>query len=111
MPDISPAAQPQPSPLLERVRDRIRVRHYSIRTEHAYVDWVRRFILFQGRRHPSDTAAEEVGAFLTDLAVKGNVAASIQNEALMEVVPLRVKNVDFRMREILVRDGKGEKIE
>jgi integron integrase len=81
MTDTSIAAPQQPLPLLERVRNRIRVKHYSIRTEHAYVDWVRRFILFHGRRHPSEMGVAEVEAFLTHLAVKGNVAASTQNQA------------------------------
>ena len=96
MPDISPASPRQPSPLLERVRDRIRVKHYSIRTEHAYVDWVRRFILFHGRRHPSDMGAGEVEAFLTHLAVKGNVAASTQNQAKSALL--------FLYREVLGAD-------
>jgi hypothetical protein len=81
MSETSPAAPQQPSPLLERVRERIRVKHYSIRTEHAYVDWVRRYILFHGRRHPSEMDAREVEGFLTHLAVKGRVAASTQNRA------------------------------
>ena len=68
--------------LLDQVRDRIRVKHYSIRTETQYVQWIRRFILFHGKRHPRDMGAEEIEAFLTHLAVKGNVAASTQNQAL-----------------------------
>ena len=75
------AASQQASPLLERVRDRIRVKHYSIRTEHAYVDWVRRYILFHGRRHPCEMGAAQVEGFLTHLAVQGNLAASTQNQA------------------------------
>jgi integron integrase len=67
--------------LLDRLREAIRVRHYSIRTEAAYVDWVRRFILFHGKRHPRDMGAAEVGAFLTHLAVNRAVAASTQNQA------------------------------
>ncbi len=67
--------------LLDRMREAIRVRHYSIRTEAAYVDWARRFILFHDRRHPMDLGPDEVAAFLTDLAVQRNVAASIQNQA------------------------------
>jgi hypothetical protein len=55
--------------LLDRVRDRIRVKHYSIRTEQAYVDWIKRFIRFHGKRHPVDLGAGEVEAFLTHLAV------------------------------------------
>ncbi len=68
--------------LLERVRDVIRVRHYSIRTEQAYLDWIRRFVRFHGRRHPRDMGKAEVEAFLSHLAVNRNVAASTQNQAL-----------------------------
>lgn len=159
--------------LLDRVRDKIRLRHYSIRTEQAYVDWIKRFILFHGKRHPETLGAPEVEAFLTNLAVEHNVAAATQNLAkssilflyrdvlerdlpwlenverartpshlpavlsrdevaavlarlrgvhgligkllygagmrIMECVRLRVKDVDFARREILIRDGKGSK--
>ncbi len=71
-----------PTKLLDQVRERIRVKHYSIRTEEQYVQWARRFILFHGKRHPRDMGAAEVEAFLTDLAIKGHVAASTQNQAL-----------------------------
>jgi len=73
---------PQPPKLLDLVRDRIRVKHYSIRTETQYVQWVRRFILFHGKRHPRDMGAPEVEPFLTHLAVEGHVAAATQNQAL-----------------------------
>ena len=69
------------SKLLDRVRARIRTLHYSIRTEQAYVDWARRFILFHGRRHPLEMGAPEISAFLTCLAVERNVSASTQNQA------------------------------
>lgn len=59
------------SPFLEEVRNAIRVRHYSLRTEDAYLGWIRRFILFHGKRHPTRMGETEVGAFLTDLAVNG----------------------------------------
>jgi integron integrase len=159
--------------LLDQLRDRIRVKHYSIRTETQYVQWVRRFILFHGKRHPRDLGAPEVEAFLTHLAVEGQVASSTQNQALsallflyrevlgmelpwlenvtrakrpqrlpvvltreevravlgkmdgtygllgrllygtgmrlMELIRLRVKDVDFDRGEIVVRDGKGAK--
>ncbi len=74
------------SPFLERVRDAIRTRHYSIRTEQAYVDWIRRFILFHGKRHPQEMGETEVNKFLTHLAVQRNVAASTQNQALNALV-------------------------
>lgn len=67
--------------LLDSVRDRIRFKHYSLRTEQAYVDWIRRFIYFFGKRHPSGLGAPEVETFLTDLAVAGKVSASTQNQA------------------------------
>ena len=67
--------------LLDRVRDKIRLKHYSIRTETAYVDWVRRFVVFHQRRHPRELGPEHVEAFLSHLAVQRNVAASTQNQA------------------------------
>lgn len=76
-----PAAGPTPK-LLERVRWHLRVKRYSIRTEQAYVDWIRRYILFHGKRHPADMGEEEIAAFLSYLAVEGRVAASTQNQAL-----------------------------
>ena len=76
-----PAAEPRPPKLLDRVREACRVRHYSIRTEDAYVDWVRRFILFHHKRHPLEMGAAQINAFLTHLAVDGHVAASTQNQA------------------------------
>ena len=159
--------------LLDQVRDKLRVKHYSIRTEQAYLGWIKRYIFFHGKRHPKDMGADEIEAFLTYLAVEGKVAASTQNLAksallflyrevleiqlpwldnitqakaprrlpvvltvsevqnvlshlsgthlliasllygggmrLMEAVRLRVKDVDFVRREILVREGKGFK--
>ena len=67
--------------LLDQLRDKIRVKHYSIRTESAYVDWTRRFILFHGKRHPRDLGSNHVEAFLTHLAVERKVAASTQGQA------------------------------
>jgi integron integrase len=67
--------------LLDQVRGKIRFKHYSLRTEQAYVDWIKRFILHFGKRHPRDLGAAEVEAFLTHLAVAGKVAASTQNQA------------------------------
>ena len=166
----SPLAAPK---LLEQVRGKIRLKHYSIRTEQAYVDWIKRFVLHFDKRHPRDLGAAEVEQFLTHLAVHGKVAASTQNQAksallflykevlaldipwldniekarapkrlpvvltrdevqavltrltgthwliasllygtgmrIMEGLRLRVKDVDFKRREILIRDGKGFK--
>ena len=79
--------------LLDQVRARIRVKHYSIRTEAQYVNWIKRFIFFHGKRHPRDMGAPEVEAFLSDLAVAGGVAASTQNQALSALL--------FLYREVL----------
>jgi integron integrase len=89
--------------LLDRVRAAARVRHYSLRTEDAYVAWVRRFILFHGKRHPLEMGAAEINAFLTHLAVEGRVSASTQNQAfaallflyqkVLEVEPGRIEGV------------------
>ena len=85
--------EPPPRKLLDRVRDRIRVKHYSYRTEETYVQWIRRFILFHNKRHPSEMGGDEVNAFLTHLAVNENVAASTQNQALSAIL--------FLYREVL----------
>lgn len=72
---------PPPPKLLERMRTHLRTRHYSLRTETACLDWARRFIQFHGKRHPQDMGAAQVEAFLSDLAVDRQVAASTQNQA------------------------------
>lgn len=82
--------------LLDQVRNLIRVKHYSIRTEEAYVNWIRRFILFHNKRHPNEMGEPEVSQFLTHLAVKGKVSASTQNQALSAVL--------FLYREVLKKD-------
>ena len=167
-----PEAAPAPK-LLDRMRNHLRTRHYSIRTETAYVDWARRFILFHGKRHPQEMGGAEVEAFLTHLAVNRHVSASTQNQAkaailylykqvlqielawldevvqaktpkrlpvvltasevralllhmqgttglvaqllygtgmrLLEALRLRVKDVEFARREVVIREGKGNK--
>lgn len=172
LPNASVNVPRQPK-LLERMRIHLRTRHYSIRTEEAYLDWARRFILFHGKRHPQDMGAAEVEAFLSHLAVERQVSASTQNQAksailylykqvlgmelpwldevvqaknprrlpvvltpsevrelllhtegtaglvahllygtgmrLMEALRLRVKDVEFARREVVVREGKGNK--
>jgi integron integrase len=159
--------------LLDQVSEVMRFKHYSMRTETSYRDWIKRFILFHGKRHPRGMGAAEVSRFLSDLAVRGKVAASTQNQAfnallflyrevlhqelgaiegverakrparlpvvlskleverllagmtgtfqlmakllygtgmrLMECVRLRVKDVDFELNQLVVRDGKGFK--
>ncbi|MES2206027.1 MAG: integron integrase [Pseudomonadota bacterium] len=163
-----------PAPkFLDVVRNTLRARHYSIRTETQYIQWIKRYILFHGKQHPKDLSAAHLEAFLTHLAVEGNVSASTQNQALsailfvyreilkidlpwlekvirakkpqrlpvvlnrgevqevlanmegvyllmaklmygtgmrlMECVRLRIKDIDFVRREIVIRDGKGAK--
>jgi integron integrase len=87
------AARPR---LLDQVRDRIRFKHYSLRTEQAYVGWSKRFIRFHGNRHPSDLSSAHVEAFLTHLAVDLQVAASTQNQAQSALL--------FPYREVLAHE-------
>ena len=75
-----PTVEGKPKKLLEQVRDVMRFKHYSIRTERTYSDWIERFIRFHHKRHPRDMAETEAAAFLTHLAREGNVAASTQND-------------------------------
>ena len=79
--------------LLEPVRIRIRIKHYNIRIEQAYLDWIRRFILFHRKRHPNQMGIKEIEAFLSHLAVKGRVSASTRNQALSTIL--------FLYREVL----------
>ena len=81
------------SQLLERVRAAIRVRHFSLRTEGAYIRWVRQYILFSGKRHPATLGPPEIRAFISHLATEGDVAASTQNQALSALL--------FLYREVL----------
>lgn len=163
----------EPPKLLDLVRGKIRLKHYSIRTEQAYVDWIKRYILHFDKVHPKDLGAVQVEQFLTHLAVVGKVSASTQNQAksallflykevlqlalpwldkvqqaktpkrlpvvlsqievqkilanldgthhlivsllygtgmrILEALRLRVKDIDFNRKEILIRDGKGFK--
>ena len=165
--------QTQPPKLLDQVVAKMRVKHYSLRTEKTYIDWIKRYIWHFDKRHPKDMGAVEVEVFLTHLAVDRNVSASTQNQAksallylykevlgvelpwldnvtqakvpqrmpvvltqaevqavlsrmdgtmwliasllygsglrIMEALRLRVKDIDFAQREILVREGKGFK--
>ncbi len=92
---MTPLQAPDPAAprLLDQVRARIRVKHYSIRTEDQYVQWIKRYIYFHDKRHPHDMGAGEVEAFLSDLAVTGGVSASTQNQALSALL--------FLYREVL----------
>jgi integron integrase len=85
--------QQRPKKLLDQVRDAARLKHYSIRTEQAYVNWIKRYILFHNIRHPKEMGNSEIEVFLTHLAVKENVAASTQNQALSALL--------FLYREVL----------
>jgi len=90
--EAGPPAVPKPR-LLDRVREAVRARHYSRRTEKAYVHWIKRYIFFHDKRHPAEMGAAEVTAFLTSLAVHDKVAASTQNQALSALL--------FLYREVL----------
>ncbi len=104
-PTTSPTAQnitlPQQPKLLDRVHQAIRVRHYSRRTEEAYVHWIKKYIFFHGVRHPQDMGAGEVTQFLSHLAVKCRVSASTQNQAFsallflyQQVLNIPLENID-----------------
>jgi site-specific recombinase XerD len=79
VPQLPSAGKPK---LLEQVRQAIRTRHYSYRTEKAYVQWIRRFIFFHNKRHPVEMVEPEIAQFLSSLATQGHVSASTQNQAL-----------------------------
>ncbi len=92
----SPSSQGRPR-LLERVRQATRARHMSPRTERAYVGWIRRFILFHGKRHPTEMGEPEIARFLTSLATDRNVSASTQNQALSALLFLYQEVLDLRL--------------
>jgi integron integrase len=106
--DVAPR-QPR---LLDRVREALRLRHYSRRTERAYVGWIRRYILFHGKRHPAAMGAEEVSRFLSFLAVEGKVSASTQNQALAALLFLygSVLGVDLPWLADLVRAARPHRL-
>lgn len=95
-PYVADPQQRPPPKLLDRVREAIRTRHYSGRTEKAYVGWIRRYVLFHNKRHPADMGEVEIGKFLSSLALDGKVSASTQNQALSAVL--------FLYRQVLHRD-------
>ena len=88
-----PGDAPGKPRLLQQVRGRLRLKHYSLRTEQAYVGWIRRFILANGKRHPRQLGIVEIEAFLSELATTGRVAANTQNQALSALL--------FLYREVL----------
>lgn len=98
--------------LMDQVRARLRVKHYSLRTEQAYVGWIRRFILASGKRHPRNMGAEDVEAFLTRLATHRNVAAGTQNQALAALLFLyrEVLGVDMPWLDNVVRAKRPRRL-
>lgn len=98
--------------LIDEVRRRIRARHYSVRTERAYVGWIRRFVMANGRRHPRELQAVHVEAFLTALAVEGHVAASTQNQALAALLFLYREVLGFSLEglEDIVRAKRPHRV-
>ncbi|MFZ1444581.1 MAG: integron integrase [Candidatus Dechloromonas phosphoritropha] len=111
MPEATPQTIPPPK-LLDQARDRLRVKHYSIRTETQYLHWIKRFILFHGKRHPREMEAVEVEAFLTHLAVEGRVAAATQNQALSALLFLyrEVLNIDLPWLDKVVRAKQPQRL-
>lgn len=101
-----------PPKLLDQVRERIRVKHYSIRTETQYVHWTKRFILFHHKKHPKEMGAAEVEAFLTHLAVDGLVSASTQNQALSALLFLykEVLMIDLPWLDNVVRAKRPQRL-
>ena len=95
-PQISSSVSPRNPKLLDQVRDVIRRKHFSLRTERCYTDWIRRYILFHNKRHPREMAEAELTEFLTHLARDGHVAASTQNQALSALL--------FLYKEVLKQD-------
>jgi integron integrase len=92
--------------LLDQLSDALRMKHYSYRTEQAYVDWVRRFILFHQKRHPAAMGEEEIRAFLAHLASERNVAASTQNQALSAILFLYREVLQKELEPVLVTGAK-----
>lgn len=105
-------SNPQKSPFLEKVRQIMRTQHYAIRTEQSYIDWIRRFILYHGKRHPRDMGEPEVATFLTHLSVNRKVAPGTQAQALNALVFLYRKVLHQPLGELqgIVRAKKKERI-
>jgi integron integrase len=101
-----------PGDLIEEVRGKLRVKHYSLRTEQAYLAWIRRFILTNRKRHPRDMGGEEVEAFLSRLASDGDVAAGTQNQALAALLFLyrNVLGVDLPWMKNVVRAKRPRRV-
>jgi integron integrase len=110
--EVSVAAGPPPPKLLDRVRGALQTRHYSRRTEKTYVAWIRRYILFHGKRHPAEMGAPEMTRFLSWLAVDGKVAASTQNQALSALLFLyqEVLDLDVPWLDDVVRAKRPQRL-
>ena len=107
------APSPAPKPkLLDQLAAALRVRHYSPRTVKAYIAWVRRYVIFHGKRHPRELGAVEVGAFLSSLATEGNASASTQNQALAALVFLyrHLLGIDVGWLDDLVRAQRPHRL-
>jgi integron integrase len=102
----------QPPRLLDQVRARCRRLSYSVRTERAYASWIRRFVLANDKRHPRELGSHEVEKFLTDLAVRGSVAASTQNQALSALIFLyrEVLGLDLPWMENVTRAKRPQRL-
>ena len=98
--------------LLDELKAAIRIRHYSRRTEEAYAGWVRRYILFNGKRHPREIGAPELQSFLTHLAIQKHVSASTQNQALAAILFLyrEVLKVESFGLDVAVRARRPERL-
>jgi integron integrase len=92
--------------LLDQVRDALRTRHYSYRTEEAYVDWIRRYILFHHKRHPKDMGTAEIGSFLAHLASERMVAAATQNQALSAILFLYREVLHIEIEPVVLSGAK-----
>jgi integron integrase len=105
-------AAANPPRLLDQLREQIRLRHYSYRTEQAYVQWVRRYVVFHGKRHPATLGAEEVAAFLSHLASDRHVAAATQAQALAAILFLyrQVLKVELPWLDNVVRARKPQRL-
>lgn len=100
------------SRLLDQVRDTMRVKHYSIRTEQAYIQWIKRYIYFHNKKHPADMGEAEITAFLTHLAVSKNVTPSTQNQALSSLLFLykQVLNIELQWLDGVTRAKKPSRL-
>jgi integron integrase len=106
--DTSP--KPNEKKLLDQVRDAIRAKHYSLRTEKTYIDWIRRFIIFHNKKHPREMGTSEVQEFIIHLATKDNVSASTQNQALSAITFLyrHVLNTELQFPSDTIRPGRSK---